>query len=177
MKDERIRAEHPKEMPALLDPDTEVELHCAEVGEQRHIGRERAHVKCREHVGPFEKNAARTKTHRQSVGLGDARESLVDDPRLLRATGHARDEQRRADGPAEKAGAQLDIIEIDLGEGAMHETPVVEAGFDTLGSDVLVDVDAQVLVLARGRARSGVRVDARVSGCVQQHGSPGPRSR
>jgi len=50
---------------------------------------------------------------------------------------------------AEQARAQLHVVEIDLRERAMHEAPLVEAGFDTLGGDVLVDVDAQVLVLAR----------------------------
>ena len=78
---------------------------------------------------------------------------------------------------AEEVRPQRHVVEVDLRERAMHETPVAEAGFDALRGDVLIDVDAQVLVLARGRARSGRRVAPRANGCVQRHGSPDPRSR
>jgi len=68
------------------------------------------------------------------VSLCDTRESLVDDPRLLGAAGHAGDQQGRIDVPAEQVGAQLDVVEVDLRQRAMHETPVVETAFDALAA-------------------------------------------
>ena len=79
-------------------------------------------------------------------------------------------------GRPRKPRARVDPVEVDLRQCPVDEAPAVEAGVDTLGRHVLADVDAQVLVLARRRPRAGVRLRDRASGCVQQHGSPGPRN-
>ena len=63
MQHQRVCAQRVEEVSALVNANAEIQLHRTEIGEQRHVGRELAHIECGEHVGLLEEDTARAEAH------------------------------------------------------------------------------------------------------------------
>jgi len=81
-------------------------------------------------------------------GLGRFGEMAIDQRGPLWAAGHGADQQRRGQGTPEQAGAEVDIVEVQFGQGAVREAVGVEARGDGAAGLVGIQHDVQMIVLA-----------------------------
>ena len=143
---QRVGADHLHGAPTVLDAIAVVELHRAEVGEQRHRRRGVPHQKGLRQRGALERLALRADADRDPDPLGGEREILVDARCGPGAAGHAGDEQRRGEPLAEELDGGVDRREVELGQRAMLEVPVVEEA--RLELHALLEREPKVLRLA-----------------------------
>src|SRR6059058_2232359 len=70
--------------------------------------------------------ALRAEPEADAVRLRDLRQAAVDRRRLLGPAGHAADEERRAEPLAEQRGADVDLVDRQLGERVVDEVDLLE---------------------------------------------------
>ena len=80
-------------------------------------------------------------SHCQSILLGSASEERIDLAGAGMAAGHGGDDDRRCQLVVEEARMQIDLVQVDLGEGLVDEVDVIPAGRDgcrdgPLGGDI-----------------------------------------
>jgi hypothetical protein len=136
---------------ASSQPVAIVELDGAEVREERHVRGQLAHAEGRGDGVGLQRRALRADAHGHAARLGRLRQPAVDRLQARRATGHRGDEERDAEGPAEEGARGRHGLQVQLGQRAVAEAVALQPGRE-LRADRLLEVDADVVELALGRA-------------------------
>ncbi len=128
MDDQRIRFNHAyrveRQSAALFAQD----LRRAKVRQQRDIGSDTAQIaRQAKVVFAFQRHALRAYPERQAKRLRRLGEMVIDRARTRCAAGHRTDKKRGLHAAVEQTGAQIDLIQMQLRQGAVGEMPAGEA--------------------------------------------------
>ena len=110
----------------MLDCVPVVELHRAEITEQKNIRRDVAHLKRIRRGRLFDGDALRTDAHRQSQALRRRGEIAIYFARQIEAAGHRGNQDRCLQSFAEKRRAQIDLIDVELRQRVVDEAIAVK---------------------------------------------------
>jgi len=108
--------------------DAIVQLHSPDVGHEQDIRGLCPHPVSLHQARLLQSDAQRSEVERHSTTLGSFCKALVDFPGARCPSRHGRDEQWRSQPMPQEGGRHVHIGQLDLREGAVHQSVALEAG-------------------------------------------------
>ena len=148
MQDEGVCLHHIDGLAALVDAVAVVELDGSDIGKQKKIGRHVADAEGGGGFGALDAGALAAQAHGQAVALRGFGKGAVDGAGFVGAACHGADENGGREAFAEDRDGQVDVVQVQLGQGLVNEGVAFEAGGERGEADVLFQVDADVVCFA-----------------------------
>ena len=149
MQDQRIGADHIHRPLHLRQIKAIVQLDRAYIAQDRDVGRARPQAGAQAPIAArLDRDSLRADRQGDAVmraGLGDVQ---VDAFRLVRAAGHGRNQQRRAQIAAQKSHPAIDGRHVQLGQGVVKKADLVKAAVQPMLLAPPLGHDAQMIRFA-----------------------------
>ncbi|MNE26619.1 hypothetical protein D3C80_1199920 [compost metagenome] len=128
MHHQGVRPDHVQRPLGLVQPEPACQLGCPDIGQNGRVRRPVTQGAIQPAAGPaFDGGALRADRQGDAQMLSRLGQTGIDGLGPCRTASHGADQQGRLQTPPQEVGAQVDLGVVQIRQGFMDETPVVEA--------------------------------------------------
>ena len=128
MQYQRIGLHHIHGAAALVQRETIIQLHCADIRKEQDIRGDVAHLEGGRQFRPHHRRAHRAQAHRHARALRRDGQVPVYQPGFVGAARHTGNEQWAVQLPAKHLLAHVDALHIHFGQGLMNKAQFFQPG-------------------------------------------------